>query len=55
MVEATRPFDAEDYLTDEESVAEYLTAAFETGDLEDVSHALATIARARGLELLELR
>lgn len=29
--------------------AEYLAAAFEMGQVNDVTHALATIARARGM------
>ncbi len=49
MAEAILPFDAADYLTSEEAVADYLAAAFETGDATDVSHALATIGWARGV------
>ncbi len=43
------PWDAADDLATDEDVADYLAAAFETGDLSDVTHALATIARARGM------
>jgi probable addiction module antidote protein len=49
MAETILPFDAADYLTSDQAVADYLAAAFETGDAADVSHALATIARARGV------
>ena len=37
------------YLHTDEDVAGYLAAAFETGELKDVTHALATIARAKGM------
>ena len=41
-------WDAAVFLESEADIAEYLAAAFETGELDDVTHALATIARARG-------
>jgi len=43
------PWDAAVYLESDADVADDLAAAFETGDLDDVTHALATIARARGM------
>jgi probable addiction module antidote protein len=43
------PWDATDYLKTDEDIAEYLAVVFETGDVDDVTHALATIARARGM------
>ncbi len=49
MTTPTLPWDAATYLETPEDVAEYLAAAFETGDLGDVTHALSTIARARGI------
>lgn len=49
MADKTIPWDAADYLQTEEDVAEYLAAALETGEVSDVTHALATIARARGV------
>jgi len=49
MAIKTVPWDAAAYLESEADVADYLGAAFETGDLDDVTHALATIARARGM------
>ncbi len=45
----TIPWDATDYLKSDDDIAEYLGAAFETGDVGDVTHALANIARARGM------
>jgi probable addiction module antidote protein len=45
----TIPWDASDYLKTDDDIAEYLAAAFETGEVDDVTHALATIARARGM------
>lgn len=49
MTIKTIPWDAVDYLKTDDDIAEYLAAAFETGDVGDVTHALATIARARGM------
>lgn len=49
MASKTIPWDATDYLKTDDDIAEYLAAAFETGDIGDVTHALATIARARGM------
>jgi probable addiction module antidote protein len=43
------PWDATDYLKTDEDIAGYLSVAFETADVDDVTHALATIARARGM------
>ncbi len=37
------------YLKSDADIAEYLAAAFETGEVDDVTHALATIARAKGM------
>lgn len=49
MTTKTLAWDAATYLETPEDVAEYLAAAFETGDLEDVTHALSTIGRAHGM------
>ena len=43
------PFDAARYLTDDAAVAEYMTAALETGDTDLLLLALADVARARGM------
>ena len=49
MTTKTLAWDAAAYLETPQHVAEYIAAAFETGDLSDVTHALSTIARARGM------
>lgn len=49
MTLITTPFDAADYLDTPEAQAEYLAAAFETGDDEFVRKALGTLARAQGM------
>ena len=48
----TAPFDASDYLTDEETIEEYLTAAMEDPDPEMFLVALRNVARARGMAQL---
>ena len=45
----TRPYDAAEYLENPEDMAAYLEAALEDGDPAVVTHALGTIARARGM------
>ncbi len=49
MASKTIAWDATEYLKTDDDIAEYLAAAFESGDVGDVTHALATIARARGM------
>ena len=49
MADKTIPWDAVDYLQTEEDIADYLAAALETGEVSDVTHALANIARACGV------
>ncbi len=49
MAEKIMDFDIATYLKSDADVAEYLAAAFETGEVDDVTHALATIARAKGM------
>jgi probable addiction module antidote protein len=46
------PFDAADYLDDEETIAEYLTAALEDPDPDMFLVAVRTVARARGMTQL---
>ena len=46
------PFDAADYLTDEETIAEYLTAALEDPNTDMFLLAVKDIARARGMTQL---
>ena len=48
----TRPFDAANYLRDEEDVAEYLRQVLEDGDPAELGAALGDIARARGMSQL---
>jgi len=45
----TRPFDAANYLRNEEDIAEYLRQTLEEGDAVDLEEALDDIARARGM------
>jgi len=44
-----KPFDASDYLGNEEIIAEYLTAAAEDANPEVFVLALANVAKARGM------
>lgn len=46
------PFDAVDYLTDEETIAEYLTAALEDPNPDMFLVAVKNVARARGMTQL---
>ena len=48
----TAPFDAADYLTDEETIAEYITAALEDPNPDMFLIAVKTVARARGMAQL---
>jgi probable addiction module antidote protein len=45
----TYPFDAAEHLDGPEAIAEFITAALETGDAAFVAHAIGTAARARGM------
>ena len=45
------PFDAADYLTNEETIAEYLTAALEDPNPDMILVALRDVARALGIRL----
>jgi probable addiction module antidote protein len=46
------PFDAADYLDNEETIAEYLTAALEDDNPEMLLTAIKDVARARGMTKL---
>lgn len=46
------PFDAADYLDDEETIAEYLTAALEDTNPDVFLAAVRDVARARGMTQL---
>jgi len=43
------PFDAADYLDDEETIAEYITAALEDSNPDVFLTAVRDVARARGM------
>jgi probable addiction module antidote protein len=49
MTLKTTPWDASDYLIDQESIAAYLDAALEDGDPEFIKAALGDVARAKGM------
>jgi len=46
------PFDAADYLDDEETIAEYITAALENPNPDAFLSAVRDVARARGMAQL---
>jgi probable addiction module antidote protein len=52
MALATRPFDPAEFLDTPEAVAEYLAAAFESGDQAVIADALGIAAKARGMSEL---
>ncbi len=43
------PFDAARYLTDDDAIAEYMSAVLETGDPDLLLMALSDVTRARGI------
>ena len=49
------PFDASDYLDNEEVIAEYLTAALEDPDLDAFLTAVRDVAKARGIATIAAR
>lgn len=48
----TKPFDASEFLDDEETIHHFLTAAFETGDSARIAKAIGTVAKARNMTQL---
>lgn len=48
MALKTMPYDAADFLTDEETVSAYLTEALESDNPKYIAKALGAVARARG-------
>jgi probable addiction module antidote protein len=44
----TTPYDAADFLTDDETVSAYLTEALKSDDPRHIARALGAVARARG-------
>lgn len=49
MTKKTTKFDVADYLTDEETIAEYLTAVLEENDPDLLLAAIGDVAKARGM------
>ncbi|MDX5363531.1 MAG: putative addiction module antidote protein [Pseudazoarcus pumilus] len=49
MTEKLTNYDPAAALVDEESIALFMTEAFETGDAGYVAHALGVVARAKGM------
>jgi probable addiction module antidote protein len=49
MSKTLSKFDAAATLNDAEAMAEYMAAAFETGDPSYISHSLGVVARAKGM------
>jgi probable addiction module antidote protein len=45
----SKPFDAAKYLDSDEAVAEYISEALLTGDIETIARAIGMAARARGM------
>ncbi len=45
----SKPFDAAEYLGDDEAIALYITEALLTDDLDVVTHAIGVAAKARGM------
>jgi probable addiction module antidote protein len=48
MTIKTTPYDAADFLVDEETISAYLTEALESDDPRYIAKALGAVARARG-------
>jgi probable addiction module antidote protein len=49
MALKTKPFDVADYLKTDEDIRDFLLAVAEDGDADEFVHALATVARAKGM------
>ena len=52
MTLTTRPFDPAEVLDTPEAMAEYLSAAFESGDQAIIADALGVVAKAKGMTQL---
>jgi probable addiction module antidote protein len=44
-----KPFDAAEYLSSDEAIAEYITEAMYTGDIDLITRAIGVAAKARGM------
>ena len=51
----TRPWDAADFLENEEEIVAYLEAAFEDGDPQLIAATLGDIARSQGMTKVALK
>ena len=49
MMEKITPWDAADFLTTPDRIAEYLDAVFEDGDPATIAAAIGDVARAKGM------
>ena len=45
----SKPFDAAKYLGSDEAIAEYISEALLTGEIEVIAHAIGVAAKARGM------
>ena len=52
MTSKTRPFDAAEYLEDDEAIEEFLAAAFESGESAFIARSVGVVARARNMSKL---
>ena len=52
MTLKTRPFDAAEYLEDDEAIEEFLAAAFESGEPAFIARSVGVVARARNMSKL---
>jgi probable addiction module antidote protein len=52
MTSEIKPFDAAEYLDDDEAIEEFLAAAFETGEPAFIAKSLGVVARAKNMSKL---
>ena len=52
MTLETKPFDAAEYLDDDEAIEEFLAAAFESGEPAFIARSVGVVARARNMSKL---
>ena len=52
MAIKTTPFDAAEYLTNPEAIAAYLNDAIANGDADELTAALGTVARVKGMSAI---
>lgn len=49
MTETLSTFDPAEHLASDQALADFMAAAFETGDAAYIAHALGVVARAKGM------